>query len=72
MVQSLDKIDGMRIEAFKNKGLEVTCSCKNVSRIPGARLSVLLDDSTKIKNVIPLLHCIQCGKRDVRSYRIVE
>lgn len=72
MVHSLDKIDGVRIETLKHKGLEVTCSCKHVSRIPGARLLVLLDGMTRIEDVVPLLHCVQCGKRDVKSYRIVD
>lgn len=72
MVGSLEKIDGVRIETLKHRGLEVTCSCKNVSRVPGTRLLVMLDGTTRIKDVIPLMHCIQCEKRDVQSYGIVD
>lgn len=72
MVKSLDKIDGMRIEALGDRELEVQCSCKKLARVPSRRLLRLLDPTTKIKAVIPLLNCVECGKRDVQSYRIVE
>ncbi len=72
MPKALNKIDGIRIEAIGGRNLQVKCGCSKVANVSSAKLMSLLDGKTKIKDVIPLMHCVECGKRNVTQYYLVD
>ena len=72
MSHDLDKTEGRRLATILDRALSVRCACGHEEVLAGRRLRMFLPAETRLKEVVPKLSCLECGKRAVSSWRIID